>query len=123
MEVGAARHSNRGHMTSLPAACANPSERLRPPMAQPPPIAEPLKDEAWHNRSAEEVLAQLGTSTTGLSAQEAAQRFAADGPNELKEGRWISSFHVLREPHPSHLLPRDGLSGIDRVGGLLAVQA
>ena len=44
----------------------------------------------WHNRSAGEVLAHLGSSATGLSATEAAQRLAANGPNELKKGTRIS---------------------------------
>ncbi len=51
--------------------------------------------EAWHNRSAEEVLAHLGTSAIGLSAQEAAQRLAANGPNELKEGKRISPLQIF----------------------------
>ena len=38
---------------------------------QAPPIAEHPKGEAWHHRSAEEVLADLGSAATGLSAQEA----------------------------------------------------
>ena len=50
---------------------------------------------AWHSQSAEEALAHLGSSATGLSAQEAAQRLAADGPNELKEGKRISSVQVF----------------------------
>jgi len=32
----------------------------------------------------------LGSPATGLSAQEAAQRLATNGPNELKEGKRIS---------------------------------
>ncbi len=44
----------------------------------------------WHSQSAEDVLAQLGSSATGLSAHEAARRLAADGRNELKEGKRIS---------------------------------
>ena len=41
-----------------------------------PGIAEPPKGKAWHNLSAEEVLAQLGSTPNGLSAEEAAQRLA-----------------------------------------------
>ena len=73
----------------------NPPETSGPRMTQPPPIAEHPKGEAWHNRSAEEVLAHLGSSATGLSAQEAAQRLAADGPNELKEGKRISPLQIF----------------------------
>ena len=50
---------------------------------------------AWHSQSAEEVLAHLGSSATGLSAQEATQRLAADGPNELKEGKHISPLQIF----------------------------
>jgi len=64
-------------------------------MTEPPPIKEQPKGEAWHNRSAEEVLKHLGSSATGLSAQEAAQRHAADGPNELKEGKRISPLQIF----------------------------
>jgi len=64
-------------------------------MTQPPRIAEPAKGEAWHSQPAEEVLAQVGSSATGLSAQEAAQRLAADGRNELKEGKRISPLQIF----------------------------
>jgi P-type Ca2+ transporter type 2C len=51
--------------------------------------------EAWHNRSAEAVLAQLGSSATGLSAQEATIRLGTNGPNELTEGKRFSPLHVF----------------------------
>ena len=50
------------------------------------------KDQAWHSQSAEEVLGQLRSATTG---QEAAERLAADGPNELKEGKRISPWQIF----------------------------
>ncbi len=53
------------------------------------------KVEAWHSKSVEDVLAHLGSSATGLSAQEAAQRLAANGPNELKEGKRISPLQIF----------------------------
>ena len=56
--------------------------------AQPP-------GKAWHSLSAEEVLAQLGSAATGLSAQEAAQRLTANGPNELKEGKRVSPWQIF----------------------------
>lgn len=59
------------------------------------PITDPPKSEAWHNRSAEEVLAHLGSSATGLLAAEAAQRLAVNGPNELKEGKRISPLLIF----------------------------
>jgi Ca2+-transporting ATPase len=64
-------------------------------MSQPPAIAAQPKGKAWHSQSAEEVLAQLGSTADGLSAQEAAKRFAADGPNELKEGKRISPWQIF----------------------------
>ena len=56
---------------------------------------EQPQGEAWHSQSAEEVLAKLGSATTGLSAQEAAQRLATNGPNELKEGKRISPLQIF----------------------------
>ena len=50
---------------------------------------------AWHSLSAEEALAQLGSAATGLSVTEAAKRLAADGPNELKEGKRISAWQIF----------------------------
>ena len=38
----------------------------------------------WHNLTPEETLSNLSTSSQGLSAEEAAQRLAQFGPNELK---------------------------------------
>src|SRR5450759_5017755 len=64
------------------------------PSGSPASSAQP-KGEAWHSQSAEEVLAQLDSAATGLSAQEAAQRLAADGPNELKEGKRISPLQIF----------------------------
>lgn len=60
------------------------------------PIVEPQpKDEAWHCQSTADVLAKLRTETGGLSRQEAAQRLAANGRNELKEGKQISPLQIL----------------------------
>ncbi|WP_340123612.1 HAD-IC family P-type ATPase [Methylobacter svalbardensis] len=64
-------------------------------MTPAPAIAEQPKAQAWHSQAAEEVLAQLGSAATGLSATEAAQRLAADGPNELKEGKRISPLQIF----------------------------
>ena len=49
----------------------------------------------WHQRSIEETVAALGVTTGGLSSAEAARRLAADGPNELKEGRRISAVQIF----------------------------
>ncbi len=64
-------------------------------MTTAPAIAAQPKGEAWHSQSAEEVLAQLGSAATGFSAAVAAQRLAANGPNELKEGKRISPLHIF----------------------------
>lgn len=64
-------------------------------MPSSPDIAAKPKIEAWHTRSVEDVLAQLGSSAAGLSAAEAAQRLAANGPNELKEGKRISPLQIF----------------------------
>src|SRR5512132_2426083 len=58
-------------------------------------IAAEPQSKAWHSQSAEELLAQLGSSATGLSAQEAAQRLATKGPNKLKEGKRISPLQIF----------------------------
>jgi Ca2+-transporting ATPase len=60
-----------------------------------PAIAEQPKGKAWHSQSSQEVLAQLGSSEAGLSSSEATQRLAADGPNELKEGKRITSLQIF----------------------------
>ena len=69
--------------------------RAENPLNTPPPISPKAKAAAWHSQAGDAVLAQLGSSTTGLSAQEAAKRLAAEGPNELKEGRRISPFQIF----------------------------
>ena len=60
----------------------------------PASTAQPT-GEAWHSQPAEQVLAHFGSTSTGLSAQEAAQRLAADGPNKLKEGGRISALQIF----------------------------
>ena len=71
--------------------CSKGSNR----MTTAPGNAEPPKGKAWHNLSAEEVLAQLGSAAPGLSVAEAAQRLAVNGPNELKEGNRISPLQIF----------------------------
>jgi P-type Ca2+ transporter type 2C len=78
MEADPTRRPATGHHMSTAAASA--AQR---------------KDEAWHSHSAEDVLAQLGSAATGLSGTEAAQRLAADGPNELREGKRISPLQIF----------------------------
>ena len=64
-------------------------------MTTAPANAARPEAEAWHSHSAEEVLAQVGSAATGLSATEAAQRLAANGPNELKEGKRIGPLQIF----------------------------
>ena len=64
-------------------------------MIQLPNIAAQPKGKAWHSQSAQEVLAQLASTAAGLSSQEAAQRLAANGPNELKEGKPVSPLQIF----------------------------
>jgi Ca2+-transporting ATPase len=61
----------------------------------PPASTVPTLGEAWHHRPADEVLTQLGSTPAGLSAAEAAQRLAKDGPNELKVAKRISPWRIL----------------------------
>ena len=49
----------------------------------------------WHNLTAEEALAQIGSSPSGLSAAEAAQRLTANGPNQLTEAPRINPLWIL----------------------------
>ena len=64
-------------------------------MTMAPAIAAQPKGEAWHSQSSGEVLTKLGSAVTGLTAQEAAKRLAADGLNELKKGKRISPFQIF----------------------------
>jgi Ca2+-transporting ATPase len=64
-------------------------------MTTAPTITAPPKGEAWHSQSAGDVLGRLSSAATGLAAQEAAKRLAADGPNELKEGKRISPLQIF----------------------------
>ena len=64
-------------------------------MTAAPAIAAASKGGAWHSQPVEDVLAQLNAAATGLSSQEAAQRLAVNGPNELKEGKRISPLQIF----------------------------
>ena len=52
-------------------------------------------DTEWHNRSAIDVLAQLNSSATGLTTQDAQQRIKVDGSNELQESRRVSLLWIF----------------------------
>jgi P-type Ca2+ transporter type 2C len=64
-------------------------------MIPPAVIAERPNGKPWHSLSAAEVLAHFDSAVTGLSGQEAAQRLAAYGPNELQEGKRISLLQIF----------------------------
>ncbi len=50
---------------------------------------------SWHNQPADQVLEALGSTPNGLSAREAAERLARDGPNELQEVQRITPLQIL----------------------------
>ena len=58
-------------------------------------VAAAPAQNTWHALPAEAVLAQLGSTDAGLSSQEAAQRLAAGGANELKEAKPVSAAALL----------------------------
>jgi P-type Ca2+ transporter type 2C len=62
---------------------------------QAPPVAEYPNGESWHLRPVEVVLADLGSSATGLPAREAEQRLTVNGPNELKESKRIHPLQII----------------------------
>ena len=62
------------------------------PKTKPPAIANGTE---WHNRSAADVLAELKSSATGLTTQDAQQRLKADGPNELRESKRVSPLWIF----------------------------
>ena len=57
------------------------------------PSAEP--SDAYWSRSAADLLAELGASVQGLTAQEAAQRLRAHGPNAVEDQRQLTPFRLL----------------------------
>jgi Ca2+-transporting ATPase len=74
-------------------------------MATTPVIISSVpKSRFWHRGSTGEVLATLGSTANGLSAEEAAQRLAANGPNELKEGKRIKPWEVFLAQFKSLLI-------------------
>ena len=58
-------------------------------------VVEHPTGSTWHGQSADAVLAQLGSTATGLSASTAAQRLSTNGPNTLTEGRRISTLRIF----------------------------
>ena len=64
-------------------------------MTEPRAVVNVPVREDWHTRSPEDVLAQLGSSVSGLPATDAAQRLASNGPNELKKGKGVSPLRMF----------------------------
>lgn len=50
---------------------------------------------SWHSQSSEDVLKTLGSGANGLSAEDAALRFVANGPNEIVAAKKISPVKLL----------------------------
>ena len=50
---------------------------------------------AWHTQSVDQVLQTLATTSSGLSADEAARRLSRHGPNELQALERASAWHTL----------------------------
>jgi Ca2+-transporting ATPase len=56
---------------------------------------EPVKDEAWHALSPEDVLRHLEVQEDGLTDEQAARRLAQYGPNQLQEAPRPTFWHML----------------------------
>jgi len=59
------------------------------------PQPAPTVAEQWHRLDSDDVLTRVGSNKDGLSTVEAAKRLAADGPNELKQGKRFSPLHIF----------------------------
>jgi Ca2+-transporting ATPase len=67
-----------------------------PVLAPKRPARDAPEADAWHRLSVAEVAARLETSPdAGLSSEEAAQRLAAHGPNELEAADVIAPWQIL----------------------------
>ncbi len=60
-----------------------------------PAIAAPGTGAPWHIAAAEDVLAQVDSSPSGLTPEQATARLSAHGPNELREAERISWLRIL----------------------------
>ncbi len=61
-------------------------------------------DKAWHALDSAQVLADLGTSKSGLAHDEAVQRLAQHGPNELVSKKKISPIKIFFEQFKDFLI-------------------
>jgi len=59
------------------------------------PRPAPIVSEQWHRLAAGDVLTRVGANIDGLSSVEAVKRLAADGTNELKQGKRVRSLQIL----------------------------
>ncbi len=64
-------------------------------MSEPRPTSAPSAAEAWYRRPADDALTHFQSSASGLSATEAAQRLAANGPNVLTEATRIGAWQIF----------------------------
>jgi Ca2+-transporting ATPase len=64
-------------------------------MSEPRATSAPSLAEAWYHRSTDDVLTHFQSSASGLSATEAAQRLAANGPNVLTEATRIGPLRIF----------------------------
>ncbi|MFW5914824.1 MAG: cation-transporting P-type ATPase, partial [Thermoplasmatota archaeon] len=56
---------------------------------------ETISEKTWHDRSLDEVIDELGTSSHGLTKEEAERRLKTHGLNELEEGEQLSKVKLL----------------------------
>lgn len=64
----------------------------------------PREHEGWHTLTVRETLAQLGCDLEGLTSEEAEQRLAEHGPNELQAVRGVSPLTILLEQFKNVLI-------------------
>jgi len=62
------------------------------------------EEEGYYNKTADEALKDLKSSTSGLSDAEAAKRLQIYGPNEIKEEKTISAFQIFLNQFKSFII-------------------
>ena len=61
-------------------------------------------ENTYYQKKAEQVLKELGTSTSGLSDSEAKKRLEKYGPNEIKEEKKISPLKIFLSQFKSFIV-------------------